>query len=165
MTSVTEHPSLADTFKGDRCVTVHALEAGALTLPAAQFIDPCELGLRLTKPSLSLLIQHTDGDGKLTRVLFDLGIRRTADEYPPKLQQHLLTRQPLRTSPDVRASIERGGLATEDIDIVILSHVHWDHVGRPKDFQRSLFVVGSGSIELLRHGSAAGSVGGRSPPK
>lgn len=141
-------------------MTVHALEAGSLTLPAAHFLDPCEPGVRITKPSLSFLIQHTDDNGKLTRILFDLGIRRIASEYPPELQKHMQTRQPLSTDPDVRKSIERGGLRTDDVDVVILSHVHWDHVGRPKDFQKALFVVGHGTLQLLRSGASAGGTGG-----
>jgi len=39
--------------------------------------------------------------------------------------------------------------------------VHWDHVGEPRDFTKSLFVVGSGSLDLL-HGTSAGLRGGHS---
>jgi glyoxylase-like metal-dependent hydrolase (beta-lactamase superfamily II) len=39
------------------------------------------------------------------------------------------------------------------VDIVMLSHVHWDHVGTPSDFPRSRFVVGSGTMHLLSHGA------------
>lgn len=35
---------------------------------------------------------------------------------------------------------------------MILSHVHWDHIGTPSDFARSTFIVGNGSLELLKSG-------------
>ncbi|KAJ4114851.1 hypothetical protein BFJ63_vAg15252 [Fusarium oxysporum f. sp. narcissi] len=40
-----------------------------------------------------------------------------------------------------------------DVDMVILSHVHWDHVGTPSDFANACFVVGSGTLHLLEHGA------------
>jgi glyoxylase-like metal-dependent hydrolase (beta-lactamase superfamily II) len=39
--------------------------------------------------------------------------------------------------------------------------VHWDHVGEPRDFPDSKFVVGHGSLELL-HGTSATLRGGHS---
>lgn len=149
--------SLSQVFTGSRTVAVHALKAGTLTLPADRFIHPCDPGLRISKPSLSFLIQHSDENGKITRVLFDLGIRRVISEYPPEIRGHILTRQPLDADPDVRKSIERGGLTTDEIDLVVLSHVHWDHIGRPKDFQKSVFVVGHGTLQLLHSSASAGS--------
>ncbi len=35
-----------------------------------------------------------------------------------------------------------------------LPQVHWDHVGEPRDFPRSTFVVGHGSLDLLQGKSA-----------
>ncbi|KAK0707057.1 hypothetical protein B0T26DRAFT_806680 [Lasiosphaeria miniovina] len=43
-----------------------------------------------------------------------------------------------------------------DIDLVVLSHVHWDHVGTPSDFARATFAVGAGTLDLLRHGAVPG---------
>ena len=111
----------------------------------------------MRKPSLSFLIQHIDTVGRTTRIVFDLGIRRELRDYPPPLQQHLLTRLPLTTRPDVRDSIERGALSVQDIDVVILSHVHWDHVGTPTDFSKSQFVVGNGALGVLRSGGVTHS--------
>ena len=156
---MSQHTSkkLRDVFQGTSTVTVHALQAGSLTLPANMFMDGCEPTLRLTKPSLSFLIQHKSSTGKETRLIFDLGIRRTTEEYPQPIQQHLQNRQPLSTHPDVRTSLEKGGLGADKIGAVIFSHVHWDHVGRPKDFPKSTFVVGNGVKELLSSSGASAS--------
>lgn len=47
-------------------------------------------------------------------------------------------------------SLAQGGLRPDDVDWVILSHVHWDHIGTPSLFTRSNFVVGAGSLQLLQ---------------
>jgi glyoxylase-like metal-dependent hydrolase (beta-lactamase superfamily II) len=56
--------------------------------------------------------------------------------------------------PDCADSLRAGGLdPAHDIDIVMLSHVHWDHEGTPDDFSSARFVVGSGTLHLLEHGA------------
>jgi glyoxylase-like metal-dependent hydrolase (beta-lactamase superfamily II) len=139
---------------GDQAfVTVHALSAGNLTLPERFFISPSSPIAIRTVPSLAFLIQHTSlaGSPKTTRLLFDLGLRREPSAYSAPIRKHISTRQPMSTSPDVIASLAQGGLTPNDIDYVILSHVHWDHVGMPSDFAdpRTHFLVGPGSLDLL----------------
>jgi glyoxylase-like metal-dependent hydrolase (beta-lactamase superfamily II) len=134
-------------------VTVHALSAGFLTLPEHLFVQPFIEGARNTVLSLAFLIQHYDTKtSKLERILFDLGLRKDLKNYPVPLQEDLESRQPLITEPDVSDSLAAGGLKPDDIDYVILSHVHWDHVGTPSDFKSSRFIVGSGSLALLESG-------------
>lgn len=53
------------------------------------------------------------------------------------------------TSPSVVESLAAGGLTPNDIDVVILSHLHWDHIGNPGEFGKSVFVVGAGGLGLL----------------
>lgn len=133
-------------------VTVHALAAGSLTLPEKFFIDPVDNDSESRKivPSLSFLIQHQcQSSGKVTRLVFDLGIRRDPDLYIDRIRNHLATRQPLSGFPDVTYSLSRGSLTSADIDYVILSHVHWDHIGMPWDFPKSRFIVGNGTLDLL----------------
>lgn len=131
-------------------VTVHALEAGYLTLPERFFVTPMDdPDARKTVPSLSFLIQHSSPAGKTTRLVFDLGMRRDLSLYPPVIQKHVSTRHPLKTDPDVVKSLAKGGLNPDDIDYIVLSHVHWDHIGLPSDFQTSTFIVGNGSCGLL----------------
>ncbi|PWI73094.1 hypothetical protein PCL_10109 [Purpureocillium lilacinum] len=152
-------PSVAET---GGTVHVHALSAGHLTIPEEQFVSPCAEGARKTVPSLCFLIQHTrPGTNKTTRIVFDLGLRRDVDRYAAPIQRHIQTRQPMTTDPDVVKSLRKGGLSADDIDYVIYSHVHWDHIGEPRDFVRSKFVVGSGSLDLLS-GNSANLRGGHS---
>ncbi|KAJ9504425.1 hypothetical protein LTR99_005641 [Exophiala xenobiotica] len=140
-------------------VEVYALQAGHLTLPERFFVDPASETARKTVPSLSFLIVHHDAEtSQTTRIVFDLGLRRDPTRYMEPIQKHIDTRQPCSTLPDVTESLAAGGLSPEDIDYVVYSHVHWDHVGEPRDFPKSTFVVGNGAPALLQGtGSLRGS--------
>lgn len=105
-------------------VSVHALSCGYLSLPEYQFVYPASPDARRTVPSLAFLIQHTNRTtGISTRIVFDLGLRRNVKRYPPPIQKHIETRQPISTEPDVTKSLAKGGLTPNDIDYVIYSHV------------------------------------------
>lgn len=134
--------------------TVSALEAGQLTLPEKLFVTDADPHKRATVPSLSFLIQHQSSSGKTMRIVFDLGLKRDLADYPEPQQLHIQNRQPTILRPDCADSLRKGGLEpARDIDIVILSHVHWDHEGTPSDFSNSQFVVGSGTLHLLENGA------------
>ncbi|KAF2623887.1 hypothetical protein BU25DRAFT_442352 [Macroventuria anomochaeta] len=131
-------------------VFVHALSCGHFTLLEPQFVKPSPLEARRTVRCLAPLIQHRDsGVDKLTRILLDLSLRRDLGRYPLPIQKHTENRRPIITEPDIIKNVAKGGLAPDDIDYVIYSHVHWDHVGEPRDFQLSTFVVGHGPLTLL----------------
>jgi glyoxylase-like metal-dependent hydrolase (beta-lactamase superfamily II) len=134
-------------------VSVHALSAGSLTIPEKFFVVPSDPDTKFTVPSLSFLIQHTSTTtNKTTRIIFDLGLRHDPTLYPTALQAHIASRQPMSTQPDIVTSLRAGGhLDTSDINYVILSHVHYDHVGYPPDFSspHTTFIVGPGALALL----------------
>jgi glyoxylase-like metal-dependent hydrolase (beta-lactamase superfamily II) len=135
-------------------VTVSALQAGHLTLPEKLFVTDADPDKRATVPSLSFLIQHPSrfNASKIEKLVFDLGLKRDFAGYREAQQHHIAQRQPTTTSPDAAESLREGGLDPKDVDTVILSHVHWDHVGTPADFPNSDFVVGSGTMHLLANG-------------
>lgn len=132
-------------------LSVHALSTGSLTLPERFFIVPADAVAKKTVPSLSFLVQHKAADGKTTRIVFDLGLRKDISLYPKVLHKHCDSRQPMTTRPDVVESLAEGGLTVDDIDYVIFSHVHYDHVGLPSDFSnpKTKFIVGPGALDLL----------------
>ncbi|KAK0716414.1 beta-lactamase-like protein [Apiosordaria backusii] len=132
-------------------VQVHALSAGHFSLPEDHFVYPCSSpGSRKTVPSLCFLIQYASPlNGVKTNIVFDLGVRRDPSLYSVPIRQHVATRQPMSTNPDVVTSLQKGGLSVHDVHFVVFSHVHWDHIGYPPDFPSSKFIVGHGSIALL----------------
>ncbi|EXJ93310.1 hypothetical protein A1O1_01702 [Capronia coronata CBS 617.96] len=137
--------------EGEVYVTV---SAGQLTLPKRLFITDADPEKRATVPSLSFLLQHPEPTGKSTSLVFDLGLKRDLTKYPPTQQAHIANRQPTILHPDCADSLRGGGLdPARDIDILMLSHVHWGHEGTPDDFPCSQDVVGSGTLHLLEHGA------------
>lgn len=134
-------------------VTVHALAAGNLTLPERFFVRPASETARRTVPSLSFLIQHHNvTTHKVTRIVFDLGIRREIAQYSAPIQRHILTRQPLTTDPDVVKSLAAGGLSPNNIDFVIYSHVSWRNLPYRTPCERGLTKVRSTGITLASLG-------------
>jgi glyoxylase-like metal-dependent hydrolase (beta-lactamase superfamily II) len=147
-------------MKGQGHVSTHALSAGYLTLPEAFFVKPLDDPLaRKTVPSLSFLVQHVDPTTlTTTRIVFDLGIRRRLSDYAAPIYKHAMTRQPLSGDNDAVSSLAKGGLSPNDIDIVMFSHLHWDHIGTPSDFPSSSYVVGPGAGGLI-DGSRGSEIG------
>ncbi|KAJ4250206.1 hypothetical protein NW762_012021 [Fusarium torreyae] len=134
-------------------VRVSALQGGTFTLPKRLFVSDATDDDFTVVPSLSFLItEDVATSGHRKRTLFDLGIRRDTSTYTPQIQNHLMNRLPIQTTNDVLKSLVDGGLEAGDIDEVILSHVHWDHIGTPTDFSQARFLVGAGSLSLLQKG-------------
>ncbi|KAH6964700.1 hypothetical protein HG530_004068 [Fusarium avenaceum] len=134
-------------------VQVSALRGGTFTLPKKLFVSSATDNEFTRVPSLSFLIAEDHGAGGRPKcTLFDLGLRRDTGTYTPQIQQHLKSRLPMHTTPDVLQSLVDGGLKASDIDEVILSHIHWDHIGTPTDFREAKFMVGAGSLSLLQTG-------------
>lgn len=131
-------------------VRASLLPAGFLTLPEHFFCaDQLDKNVRNLVPSMSFLLQHIPTG---TNIVFDLGLRRDLGAYPSNIQPHLQTRQPIQTTPDACESLLRGGLDLAQIDAVILSHMHYDHVGTPSSFTKAKFVVGYGTHHILQNG-------------
>ncbi|KAG1841231.1 hypothetical protein DFJ58DRAFT_916524 [Suillus subalutaceus] len=49
----------------------------------------------------------------------------------------------------VAESLEAGGVRPSSIDVVVSSHLHWDHVRDPSPFTTAEFVLGEGSKKAL----------------
>ncbi|KAH6606945.1 hypothetical protein Trco_006098 [Trichoderma cornu-damae] len=145
-------------------VSVSALDAGHLTLPEHLFVTDADPEKKNTVPSLSFLIRHPSPDGSFANLVFDLGVKRDLG-YAPAQRNQLDTWRPLNTDTDCAQSL-RDGVAdaggtengvlldpTRDIDYIIISHVHWDHIGMPSDFPTATFTVGSGTLDLFKNGA------------
>ncbi|KAK1536300.1 3-hydroxyisobutyrate dehydrogenase [Colletotrichum costaricense] len=120
-------------------VQVSALRGGEFTLPKRFFVAGVSEDETSLVPSLSFLISQNLFEGGHRRILYDLGLRRDIGRYSTPIQNHTKNRQPMTLLPDVRQSLIDGGLDVAAIDEVILSHVHWDHIGTPSDFPNARF--------------------------
>lgn len=129
--------------------TISALEAGVLNLHLPMFLDNAPPGSVIEVPSLSFLLCHSKNDKKF---IFDLGIRKDLENFPPSVQARNNAFFQATVAQDVTESLAKGGLTPADIDTVCISHCHWDHVGDTKPFINAEFVVGAASASLFRPG-------------
>ncbi|KAH7908591.1 beta-lactamase-like protein [Hygrophoropsis aurantiaca] len=128
---------------------VSALEAGHLRVPFDFIVagaDPSEF---MYCPSLAFCLRHSEAGSK---IVFDLGVRQDAEVYPPKVQSMLDRGFLVNVNQSVAESLIKGGIPPDEVDAVVVSHLHWDHVGDPAPFTKATFVVGDGCRELLTSG-------------
>jgi glyoxylase-like metal-dependent hydrolase (beta-lactamase superfamily II) len=128
--------------------TISPLSCGFLSPPALKFVADAKKGDKLTMPSMAFLIQHPTSKSK---IVFDLSIRKDLSKYHPGLQKHLETRHPLSSEKDVKSALALGNLDSSEINYIIISHVHWDHIGTPSDFTTATFISGPSTGALLRN--------------
>ncbi|KAK4938502.1 hypothetical protein LTR10_021034 [Elasticomyces elasticus] len=128
--------------------TVSPLRCGFLSPPAKKFLADAREGEKLTMPSLSFLIVHPSTGSK---IVFDLSIRKDLTKYHPGLQKHLATRHPLSSENDVKSALSLGHMDASEVDYVVLSHCHWDHIGTPSDFTSATFIAGHNTGKMLRN--------------
>lgn len=102
---------------------VSALEGGHVDIPVAFFLEGAPETERLLVPALSFLLTHSKTG---TKVVFDLGIRKNIETFPPRLQQRIKEFLPVHVKQDVAESLVQGGVEPDDIQYVLLSHLHFD---------------------------------------
>jgi glyoxylase-like metal-dependent hydrolase (beta-lactamase superfamily II) len=167
---MTTTSSLPSPLQNQKFVTTSAIAGGHITLPDSAFVSPADPDAKRYVPSLSFLITHPGIPAssplpvsssldfldlprdRPLHILFDLGLRQHAEDYLPAQQKHLESRSPYELFPGVPETLSRNGIEPEDIDLVILSHVHYDHHGDPELFTNAKFVVGPGAMDVLKNG-------------
>ncbi|HLI00556.1 MAG TPA: MBL fold metallo-hydrolase [Acidimicrobiales bacterium] len=77
------------------------------------------------------LIEGRDGAGALTRILVDTG--------------HTGRR------PSLTRELARRGLSPDDIDIVVCTHAHWDHIENLDVFERAQIVLHRNERRYIKH--------------
>ncbi|KAF9894346.1 hypothetical protein FE257_007849 [Aspergillus nanangensis] len=132
-------------------VQLRLLSGGYLYLPMQFFVQGANPNEVRKVPSMSWLIEHESGQ----RVIFDLGIRKDIDAYPPAVYHRVQHIVKTEVVSDVVDGLTEINLSTSDIDTVIFSHLHYDHVGNPSTFGvKTNFVIGPGAKQLISEPSS-----------
>jgi glyoxylase-like metal-dependent hydrolase (beta-lactamase superfamily II) len=129
---------------------VSALPTGTLHLPDRWLFedgDTCLHSARQFSPDYSFHIEHPSG----RRILFDLGMRKDLQNNPKAIQADydLVTPEVPEDAVDILA---KGGVQPDDIDTIILSHLHFDHVGDCTLFPNTNIIAGPGSYAATTPG-------------
>lgn len=118
---------------------LYALHCGGEEVDLCEF-DPFDprRGTKVTSPFFAYLIDHPRG-----AVLFDTGANRSFALDPTQRYGALAAGFAIQmTEADhVVARISELGFKPEDVDWVVLSHLHYDHAGNVEDFPGSKVLV------------------------
>ncbi|GAB7364260.1 hypothetical protein MBLNU230_g4808t1 [Neophaeotheca triangularis] len=104
-----------------------------------------------TSPSLCFLLEHNSG----RKLVWDLGIRKDHENYAPSIASYLpTTGYDIQIQKNVADILEDGDVNLNDIEAVIWSHWHWDHIGDPSSFPKTTsLIVGPGFKEAMLPGA------------
>ena len=109
----------------------------------AAFVQPPIKGFEaLSCPAFSFLIEHPSN----RKLLFDLGVRKDIENFAPRIRARIRNGGwKVTVKQGVREQLEDHGVDVGDIEAVVWSHWHWDHIGDPSTFEKSTaLVVGPG---------------------
>ncbi|KAF2813780.1 putative N-acyl homoserine lactonase AttM, partial [Mytilinidion resinicola] len=98
-----------------------------ISLPFGLFLTPVFKGKdRLSAPSYSTLIEHPSG----RKLLFDLGVRKDWENLAPFiLAMNQQIGATIAAGKNVSDVLSENGINPSEIESVIWSHWHWDHIG------------------------------------
>ncbi|KAK0620647.1 hypothetical protein B0T14DRAFT_604201 [Immersiella caudata] len=114
-------------------------------IPATSFLSPHIKGHDyLAAPCFSFLIhRHTPTSDRF--LLFDLGIRKDVQNLPPPLLSHLSSLNWSLSAPSSVPDILSPTIPLTNIEAIIYSHPHFDHIGDPSPFPpTTALLVGPG---------------------
>ncbi|TPW77418.1 4-pyridoxolactonase [Schumannella soli] len=117
---------------------VHLLDGGTLVIDHSEVFWHIDPGTPVRFPVYSVLVEHPDA-----LILFDTGF--DLDHVNRVLPFELPEQTPEQTIP---AQLAKAGFTPGDVDIVVNSHFHFDHVGGNKHLTNARTLV---HTEELRH--------------
>ena len=109
---------------------LHLLSDGHFTLDKS-FLVYAKYQGEIYEAALKPLLIITDRE----RILIDTGIGELPEKYK---KFHTMKRKP---DEGLRAQLQRYGLKPENIDVIINTHLHFDHCGNNKHFTNAKFYV------------------------
>ena len=125
---------------------VSALEGGHVRLPKHMYVAGAEDTENDVCPSLAFFIKNASTGEE---VVFDLGLGKDTSKYPELARAKLESLHPVWIPQDVRDSLEKGGISGESALNIIISHLHFDHVGDPDLFPNATFIMAEACKSLL----------------
>jgi N-acyl homoserine lactone hydrolase len=115
----------------------------------SNFIVPLDLGESAYDKSLFFLRKHIGqrAIGKTVAAYIGGAKKKiVVDAGPPDMERSLkyhpyFKAEPRTPEQEMPGALAKAGVKPEEIDIVILTHLHWDHVGAVELFPNARFIV------------------------
>ncbi|KAK5064638.1 hypothetical protein LTR84_000472 [Exophiala bonariae] len=126
-------------------ISVKIIDASTISnVPAHALVTPMVPGYKTASPAPSycFLLEHPSGQ----KVLFDLGIRKDWQNLAPAIVERFkkVGHQP-SAEKNISEVLDDAGVGKENVNAVIWSHAHWDHIGDMSTFgPETELVVGPG---------------------
>jgi len=130
-----------------------------------RYIIPLNLGEHASEKSLFYLRRYIGEmalGGYVAAYIGGARKRIVVDKGPPGLERILkyhpyVRPEPHRPEQEMEVQLSKTGVKPEEIDIIVLTHLHWDHVGQQVSKRRVYCVPGGVEVCL---GSASLSLWG-----
>lgn len=106
---------------------ISVLYLGKMEFPKFRLVDCSDQNEMVASPAVALLIQHP----VLGNVLYDTG---NCENFSQAYTPEMLHDYPITEMVDIKQALAQKGLTPGDIDLIVLSHLHFDHVGGLKHF-------------------------------
>jgi len=118
---------------------LYLMQGGELTLEKAFLIGGMHGGAKFTVPIIMALILCDGGN-----ILFDTGLHSGGVQDPSGTWSERAIRlcaPQLKNEDGVENRLREIGIKLEDVDYVVDSHLHWDHIGGNRLFTKSKIIV------------------------
>ena len=106
---------------------ISILYLGKMEFPKFRLVDWKDEGAMVQSPAVAILIQHPT----LGNILYDTG---NCEDFSAVYTEDMLHDYPITEMISIQEALAQKGLTPDDIDLIILSHLHFDHAGGLKHF-------------------------------
>lgn len=103
------------------------LYLGRMEFPLFRLVETPDETKMVRSPAVALLIQHPT----LGNILYDTG---NSPDFATEYTDAMLHDYPVAEMVTITQALAEKGLSPKDIDMIILSHMHFDHAGGLKQF-------------------------------
>ena len=126
---------------------MHFLSGGRVRMRKATFIPGTDRSEMIELPVISALLRHAQGN-----VLFDTGCHPDVPDDPASrwhgMEKFMVPIMP--KGDNVLTGLKAIGVAADDIDVVVCSHLHPDHCGCNAFFRKATVMVQADDVAAAR---------------
>ncbi len=117
---------------------MYLIPGGMLNADRSILLSGVDIGQKIKAPVTSALLIHDDGPILIDTGLNPDGLTNPEGAWGPRAK---LIKPELTQADDIRNRLQEVGVRAEDVKMVIITHLHWDHTGGLRFFTHCPIVV------------------------